>query len=63
VDHSSAPNEQFVFVDQSFDVNAISKNSINYPDELTINIEADAYDVNLVGVLLGDVDGSYSNLI
>ena len=63
VDHSSAPNEQFVFVDQSFDVNTISKNSINYPDELTINIEADAYDVNLVGVLLGDVDGSYSNLI
>ena len=61
--HETAPDERFLFLDDRLEVGDISKGSVRYTDDINNVIESDTYDVDIVAVLLGDVDGSYSGLI
>jgi len=61
--HETAPDEQFIFLDDTLVAGDISKGSVRYTDDISNVIESDTYDVDIVAVLLGDVDGSYGGLI
>jgi len=63
VQHETAPDEQFIFLDDTLVAGDISKGPVRYTDDISDVIESDTYDVDIVAVLLGDVDGSYSSLI
>ena len=58
-----APDPHWVFIDSAADHSAITQTSVNYDTGMTLEgFSADA-SVSLTGILVGDVDDSYSGLI
>ena len=58
-----APDPHWVFIDSAADHSAIKQTSVNYDTGMTLeDFSADA-SVSLTGILVGDIDDSYSGLI
>ena len=58
-----APDPHWVFIDSAADHSAIKQTSVNYDTGMTLEgFSADA-SVSLTGILVGDIDDSYSGLI
>jgi Ca2+-binding RTX toxin-like protein len=54
---------QWMFIDTNGDYLDISRTNTNYDEGITITDLASATELSLTGILIGDVDGSYSGLI
>jgi hypothetical protein len=54
---------QWVFVDTNGDYSDISRTNTNYDEGVTITDLASAIELSLTGILIGDVNDSYSGLI
>jgi len=63
IDHPAAKAAEFVVLDEQNGPLAIQANNVNYSNELTVSVTDNMTDLDLVAVLLGDVDGNYTDLI
>ena len=54
---------EWVFVDTNGDYSDVSRSSVSYESGLTISDLASATELSLTGILIGDVNDSYSRLI
>ena len=54
---------EWVFVDTNGDYSDVSRSSVSYESGLTISDLASATELSLTGILIGDVNDSYSGLI
>ena len=58
-----APDPHWVFIDSAADHSAIKQTSVNYDTGMTLEDFSVDASVSLTGILVGDIDDSYSGLI
>lgn len=64
VGHKDALDKEFVFVDADADWQGMSTRDAHYTTGILVDsLDADRSDLDFVGILLGDVNGTYVNLV
>ena len=62
--HDKAQDKKFIFVDENADLRGLTTRKVDYDTGIEISdLSSDLSEQDLVGILLGDVNGNYVDLL
>jgi len=63
IDHPRALDAQAIVIDADQDLSELSDGNVSYESALDLDVAADTNSLELVAIVLGDVDGSYADVL